>query len=465
MRLPDLVRRTTLRWGVGLAVLLAVAMASVFGVVYSMGTSALFRSVDRSIIEQLELLSARPPDMLAFMIASRMNHQPAVITRVGLFGADGNLIVGDLELLPPDLPLNGKVRTVIGRMRQGGDTEALHLAARRLADGRILLVGRNVAGALALQRTLLWTLAIGLVTAVLVGLGVGAVFGLRAEQRLNQLGGVAEAITFGRLHERLPARLDGDAIDRLSLLFNRILDRLESLIAMLRHLGENVAHDMRTPLTGVRVRLERARRDGRLNAAGQEVVDRAIEGIDQTLAVVAALLRIAEIEQGRRQSGFASFDLAQVVTQTADTFLPLAEDAGVALTVDAPGPVIIHGDRDLIVEAIVNLVDNAVKFTGNGHHVALGLGGSAVQPVLWVSDDGPGIQPAERERVFHRFYRGDRGRATRGSGLGLSLVAAVARLHGFALRLLDNAPGCRVELDCWQCVEIAPSGQTSTRRA
>ncbi|HVC62167.1 MAG TPA: ATP-binding protein [Acetobacteraceae bacterium] len=449
MRLPDLVRRTALRWGLGLAALLALAMASAFAIAYELGTSALFRAVDRSVLEQLELLAARPPDMLEFMITSRMNHQPAVITRVGLFRPDGSLIVGDLEFLPPGLPLNGKIHAITGRMQRGGDSEDLHVAARRLPDGRILLVGRNVAGALGVQRTLLWTLAIGLVVAVLVGLGVGAGFGLRAEQRLRRLGRVAEDIASGRLHARLPARANGDALDQLSLIFNRILERLESIIATLRHVGEDIAHDMRTPLTGVRVRLERARQDGRLNAAGQDVVDRAIEGIEQTLAIVASLLRIAEIEHGRRQSGFTTFDLAQVLAQTSDAFAPLAEDSGVTLAVDAIGPVAIHGDRTLIVEAVVNLVDNAVKFAGSGHHVVLGLGGSALCPVLCVSDDGPGIPVVERERVFHRFYRGDAGRTARGSGLGLSLVAAVARLHGFALRLLDNAPGCRVELDCW----------------
>lgn len=445
----DLVRRTALRWGLGLALLLAVAMASVFAIVYGLGTSALFRGVDRSIIEQLELLAARPPELLEFMITSRMNHQPGVITRVGLFHADGSLIVGDLDFLPSGLPLNGKIRTITGRMQRGGASEDLRLAARRLADGRILLVGRNIAGELALQRTLLWTLAIGLAVAALTGLGVGAGFGLRAEQRLRMLGKVAEDIVSGRLHARLPARADGDALDRLSHIFNRILDRLENMIATLRHVGEDIAHDMRTPLTGVRIRLERARQDGRLNAAGQDVVDRAIEGIDQTLAVVASLLRIAEIEHGRQQSGFTTFDLAEVLTETSEAFMPLAEDAGVMLAVDASGPVTIRGDRSLIVEAIVNLVDNAVKFAGRGHHVRLGLGGSASSPVLCVSDDGPGIPAAERERVFHRFYRGDASRGMRGTGLGLSLVAAVARLHGFALRLTDNAPGCRVELDCW----------------
>lgn len=448
MRPSDLLRRTGFRYGVGLAVLLSAAMLSMFGVTFWLGSAALFGATDRSIVEQLELLAARPPDLLPFMIQSRLNHQPAVITLVGLYATDGRLIVGDLGSEPPEIPLDGVAHEVVAAAPPGLPAERRRVAGRRLPDGRLLYVGRNVEEIAEVRGDLIRALLLGLIPAIVLSIAGGAVFGIRAERRLAVLREAAERIIEGHIHERLPVSRREDELDQLCRHMNRVLDRSEELVSALKAVGEDIAHDLRTPLTAVRAGLERGAK-----AAGmpdkQAAIERSIAGLDRALSIVTALLRIAEIERARRKAGFSSFDLAAVVRDTAETYLPVAEDKGVRLTVEAAQPVEVSGDQDLLTEALVNLLDNAVKFTPSGGQVSITLGGGPDRPIVRVTDSGPGIPKEEREAVFRRFYRGEKSRSTRGTGLGLSLVAAIAKVHGFAVCLEDDGPGCTMELLCW----------------
>jgi len=432
-----------------LALVLTIAMASVFSVTYWLGISALSEAVDAALLEQLELLASRPPDLLPFMITSRMSHQPAVITQVGLFDAARKLIVGDLSELPTALQADGKAAMI--DTPADGDNPAghFHMALRRLPDGRLLAVGRDVTGLLQMRTTLMLMLVISVTLAAAISLAVGMVFGFRTEHRLARLRLAARRIVDGALHERLPESDKKDELDQLTAIVNQILGRLEASVAAWKNVGEDIAHDMRTPLTAVRARLERARGQELLTEASDMAIAQAISGLDEALSVMNALLRIAEIEKGRRREKFAPFDLTAVVTETAETFLPLAEDAGIHLNVAFDGPMTIVGDRALFVEVVVNLVDNAIKFAGRGASVSLTLNGTKLGPVLCVSDTGPGIPPEERTLVFQRFYRSEPSRYTPGSGLGLAVVASIASLHDFRLVLLENAPGCIFQIDCW----------------
>jgi hypothetical protein len=447
VRLPEIARRTGVRWGAAAAALLCLGSMLLFGVVFWLASAGMLRTVDRSVLEQLELLSERPPGLLAFMITSRTQHQPRVITSVGLFDAHGRFIVGNIEALPPALPLDETIRTSALPDETGGAPH--RVAAKRLRDGRILVVARSLEDLLQVRHDLFRAFALGLIPAVLLALLAGILVGLRAQRRLVRLRSSAERIMAGDLQARLPARARGDELDQTAVIVNRMLDRLEELVGALRAVGDNIAHDLRSPLTWVRARLERARDGPISDDRVRPLLDQSIDGIDQTLGIVTALLRIAEIEHVRRQAGFVTLDLAEIVRETAETYQAVAEEKQVALHAAAAGPVPIRGDRDLLVEALVNLVDNAVKFTPPGGLVCVALHGTAAQPVLRVADTGPGIAVAERDLVLRRFYRSDRSRGSRGSGLGLSLVAAVARLHGFALWLDDARPGCIVELHCW----------------
>jgi signal transduction histidine kinase len=231
---------------------------------------------------------------------------------------------------------------------------------------------------------------------------------------------------------------------------NGVLDEIERLVEEVRGVGDAVAHDLRTPLTRLRLRLERGREQARDIDELREAVDQGLVWIDQTLEMVTAVLRIGEIEHGRRCAAFGPVDLGVVVGEAVELFEPLAEERGLVLALEVEGSMpVIEGDRSLIFEAVSNLLDNAIKFTPMNGQVRVGLGRRGDLSVVSVEDTGPGILVAEREQVFRRFYRAERARQTQGNGLGLGLVAAIANLHGFALVVTEGAGGgCRIEVLC-----------------
>jgi PAS domain S-box-containing protein len=223
--------------------------------------------------------------------------------------------------------------------------------------------------------------------------------------------------------------------------------QLEEALQEAKVVGDNIAHDLRTPLTRVRIRLERGREHASTLEELRAVADQAIAGLDQSLTTITALLRITEIEHSLRREGFSEVQLAPLIREAGDLYDPIAENKGVALRVEAPDGATVHGDRDLLFEAVANLVDNAVKFTPEGGRVELALLHQEGETVIRVTDTGPGIPEIDREAVTQRFYRSDKSRNIKGLGLGLSMVAAIIKLHGFDLRI-SAGPCCTTEIAC-----------------
>jgi signal transduction histidine kinase len=224
---------------------------------------------------------------------------------------------------------------------------------------------------------------------------------------------------------------------------------LEEALQEAKVVGDNIAHDLRTPLTRVRLRLERGREHASTLKELRAVADQAIGGLDQSLTTITALLRITEIEHTRRREGFSEVQLAPLIREAGDLYEPIAENKGVTLRVEAPDGPSVRGDRDLLFEALANLVDNAVKFTPEGGRVELALLHLEGETLIRVSDTGPGIPEIDREVVTQRFYRSDKTRTIKGLGLGLSMVAAIIKLHGFQFRI-SAGPGCTAEIACPQ---------------
>jgi PAS domain S-box-containing protein len=222
---------------------------------------------------------------------------------------------------------------------------------------------------------------------------------------------------------------------------------LEEALQEAKVVGDNIAHDLRTPLTRVRIRLERGREHAATVEELRAVADQAIAGLDQSLTTITALLRITEIEHSRRREGFSEVQLAPLIREAGDLYDPIAENKGVILRVEAPDGATVHGDRDLLFEAVANLLDNAVKFTPEGGRVELALLHQVGETVIRVSDTGPGIPEIDREAVTQRFYRSDKSRNIKGLGLGLSMVAAIVKLHSFGFRI-SAGPGCTAEIAC-----------------
>jgi len=256
-----------------------------------------------------------------------------------------------------------------------------------------------------------------------------------------------QRVVAGEWKERLPVGGYDDPLNRLAKIVNDMLNQIERLVGDLSSVGDDIAHDLRTPLTRVRAILERGRDNGRTLNELSEATDRAITGLDQSLAIITALLRIAEIDHARRSAAMTTLRLEEILRAVHELYHPIAEDKGISLRLDLHDVAVVSGDRDLLLEAVANLVDNAIKFTPTQGAIDLRLLQRADGPVVRVEDTGPGIKLAERDAVWTRFYRSDRSRHAPGVGLGLSLVAAIVKLHGFDLAI-DDGPGCRIEIAC-----------------
>jgi len=250
----------------------------------------------------------------------------------------------------------------------------------------------------------------------------------------------------GDLTQRLPAMTEGDDIDRVAHDVNRMLDEISHLLDQLRSVGDNIAHDLRTPLAVARAKIERGLAHGRTLEDLRATMSDALDNLDKAAAAIAALLRISALENGPREGRLREIDLAAICAGVYEFYDPLAQSRSIAMTCACADRAVIPGDEDLMREAISNLVDNAIKFTPDGGAVRIEAGKRDGRPFVSISDTGPGVPPQERAKIFHRFYRIEREGRPSGHGIGLSIADAIARLHGLALTVADNAPGARFEL-------------------
>jgi signal transduction histidine kinase len=322
---------------------------------------------------------------------------------------------------------------------QGADEhEPIRLLVLTLPDGHRLLVGDGEERTEILDDAVVRGFAWVLLGVVVLGALGGYALSRDVHRRLAAISGTAEAIIDGDLARRVPVRGASDDLDRLAMTFNRMLDRIAGLMESLRQVSNDIAHDLRTPLTRLRHRLE----SGLATEGGRaEAIDGALGYLDAILSTFAALLRIAEIEGGARRAAFRPTDLVAVAQKVVDAFAPSAEEAGQSLVSESNGPVEIDGDQELLAQMLVNLVENAFRHAGAGAKIRVGASTIQGSAILTVTDDGPGVPEIERKRLFDRFYRLERNRSTPGSGLGLALVAAIARLHGATVELRDAKPG------------------------
>jgi signal transduction histidine kinase len=446
VHLPDFARTTTFRSTLVIAGAFVLCTVVLFGFVYWQTAAYITSSFDALITGELHIFAAEPPERWLPHINERLDNDPRRVRIAGLFGADGHRIAGNLESLPggltPDVPADAVVVRVDNQERE---TEKVRLATERLPDGEVLAIGRNIEEIAGIANIVRRALTLGLLPAFGLAVVLGLVLSLRARRRLSEVNRRIQRIVAGDLRERLPTRGGNDPFDQLAVSVNRMLGEIETLIQDIAGVGNDIAHDLRTPLTRVRARLERGRARATTLDDLRTVVDQSIGGLDQSLAVVTALLRIAEIEHNRRLEGFSQVQLAPLVREVGDLYEPIAEDKHVTFQVEAADEATVHGDRDLLFEAVANLVDNAVKFTPEGGRLTLALLRRDGESVIQVKDTGPGIPETEREAVLRRFYRSDKSRNTEGLGLGLSLVAAIVKLHGFRFTITAG-PGCTAEI-------------------
>lgn len=312
-----------------------------------------------------------------------------------------------------------------------------------LDGGWRLLVGRSLEESDRTKVMLRRAISLGLALTVLLGLAGGSVTARGFVMRIERINRTMKRIMAGDISQRVERRGGGEEFDRLASGINAALDEIETLVGSLRTVTDNVAHDLRTPLHRLRSRIDIALLGEPDLEAYRRTLEETLSDADRLLATFNALLTIAQARGGAHANRMAGLDLATVTRDMVELYAPLAEDRDVTLVSDIPGEMPVTGDRHLLSQALANLVDNAVKYTPAGGRVIVSLGPG---PVLTVADSGPGIPAEDRQRVLEPFTRLDATRSTPGNGLGLSLAAAVARLHGAALDLADNQPGLKVRL-------------------
>ena len=432
------------------AAVFAASTLTLFAFIY--WQTAVFESgrIEQTVLNETAIVEREPPQDLARDLQARFAGDLHRLGFAALWAQDGSRLAGDVARYPAGLPPDGRthVVTVIRDTPGGPAGERVTAIAHRLPDGRTVVVGRSRRDLQHLQSLAGRALALGLAPAIVLSLAAGIWASTQSLSRVGVLRAKLERIMDSNLHERLPVSAARDDFDILAASVNRALDRLERMVAEIRGLGDGIAHNLRSPLARMRARLEGGRRRAATLGALGDVTDQAIADLDQCFATITALLRIGELESASRRSGFADVDLSAIAHEAAELYQPMAELRGLRFSVEAAPGACVSGDRDLLFEVCANLLDNAIKFAPAGGAVSIGVSPGDEGPVLRVTDSGPGIAPAEREAVLRRFYRSAATANVAGSGLGLSLAAAILRLHGFSLRMSSLPDGFAIDVVC-----------------
>jgi signal transduction histidine kinase len=449
MRQAQFLRSNTFYWALMVAGVFAVFVTGLFGFIYwSIGDYLTARS-DRVITAQMEGIAGLSSERRPVAVDERLKQDLRGVQLAAIFAADGHLITGNLESLPAHLQIDAPAQSadIIRTDRGFREAQTVRAIAWRMQNGDVLVLGRNIDEASEMSHVVGQALAWGLIPAFFLCLLAGAWLSMRAQRRVAEINQRVQRIIAGDLHERFPHRDVDDPFSKLVVIVNGMLDEMEKMIHALAGVGNDIAHDLRTPLTRVRLTLERGRANATTLEQFQAVSDNAIAGIYQALTIITALLRLAEIENNERSARFGTVALYDMLRAVSDIYEPIAESKNIALRVGPSQHFTVRGDRDLLIEAVANLVDNAIKFTPEGGTVDIALLRGNGETIMRVSDTGCGIGENERDAVQRRFYRSDKVRNTPGVGLGLNLVSAIVKLHGFRLSILSG-PGCRVEIIC-----------------
>ena len=384
------------------------------------------------------------PDALKNYIDTRINMRIANERLLLLTDAELRPIAGNVAAWPPTVPATPGTFTAQLDFAGISQPATVHVA---LIGGYRLLIGRDNRMLASLERYFWYGLAAAVGVLCVAGLAIGFMTRSAFNARIHSIRQTVSAIIHGDLQHRLPIEMNDDELNTLARTINGMLEQIEQLVHGVRNVSNSIAHDLRTPLAELRSRLEAL---SLLRPCAEDTfaeVEGAVADVDRVIRIFDALLRLAEIDAGMRRSGFVAVDLAEIAQTAAEFYEPAAELKSIDLTATSQAAVWISGDPVLLAQALGNLIDNALKYAPEHGSIAVSvereLDGYAQ---ISVTDDGPGIPGAEKGKVLERFYRADASRGTPGVGLGLSLVEAIAKIHGSTVELLDGNPGLRVRI-------------------
>jgi signal transduction histidine kinase len=429
-----------------------VIVSAIFAYVY-LSTASFVRSrSDRAIMTEHSILrdayerSGR--DATIAVIRQRMPYRSFADHIYLLADPSFAVLAGNLKKWPP--VARGANGWIEFRAPASASSDAAGSLVRGVVEtfpsGDHLLVGRDIGDLDSFTAQIKKGVIVGVILIFALAAMASILVTRRTVGHIEQINATSRAIMASGLNQRIPLRGSRDEWDRVAESLNQMLDRIETLMGEVKQVSDNVAHDLRTPLTRMRGRLEKAYLSARNAEDDQALIGDTIADLDAVLRIFASIVRIAQIETQARKGAFRTVNLAEIASEVVELYDAAAEQDGTHLSLAGDSEVLATGDRDLIFDAIANLVDNALKHGRAGGQVVVRTETVVGQSVISIADDGPGIPPCERDHVFKRFYRVEQSRYTPGNGLGLSLVAAVARLHGASIELLDNAPGLTVKL-------------------
>jgi signal transduction histidine kinase len=424
---------------------LAFALATLLlgGAVYYAAHAAFAHQLDASIEQATDDLMPDYRDDgvsgLVEAVGQRESRAPGALA-YAVFDPHGRRIGGQLDL---PMPEPGWRRIVFRDPIEGPDPARALI--RVLPGGYRVVVAADLEPLEQIDDTILTLFGVAFAVLLAIGLAGALLLGSYLRRRLARIEATANGIVAGDLSRRTKLGPRNDEFDRVAASLNAMLDRISGLVANLRQVTSDLAHDLRTPLARLRNQLERLNRTSD-PVERRAAVEAAVEGADEVLRLFEAILRISELEEGSLRRGFARVDLCRLLGELGETHLALAEDAGKSFAVDASDQCFVEGDRELIAQALINLIENALRHTPHGASIAIGARSKGDTVVAFVRDNGPGIPAGERQRVLERFVRLGASRSTPGHGLGLSLVNAIARAHGAQLTMTGDDSGFEVAL-------------------
>jgi signal transduction histidine kinase len=455
--LRDHWRISTFRLAALFGILFTIGNVALLGLIYWQTSTYLVHRIDHSIHRMMRGFDSVEPAHVLTQVNDALTYDLRKSNIYALFEADGKWMSGNMKRLPSELVLDGEIHqfaqhvlpqyspTIAGAEDDKGLARAV---ATRLSNGQILVVGRDFTQLDEIKAIILNALVVSGGVIITLGLIGGFALSVRPLRRVNAMRDASRRIAQGELSLRMPVSGRHDEVDMLAAMINLMLGEIERLLTEVKSVTDTLAHDLRTPLTRVRLMLYRMQQQTPESDTQQPMLQTALSEIDILLRRFRALLRISEIENRQRKAGFELVNPRDVLRQIAELFEPLAEDKSLQFDVICQASPILLADPDLLFEALSNLVDNAIKFTPVGGKVMVRLGIHEAVAVIDIIDTGCGIDANEREAVIRRFYRSNHHHDQEGFGLGLGIVAAIIHLHGFELKFHDAPIGTHLSVIC-----------------
>jgi signal transduction histidine kinase len=450
MNLGDTLRTTTVRWGAAIALALLIQSAVLCGLFYWWTVRQATNEIDNQLVSDCSTFGKLKPHAIIIAINALVATDLHRTQLAGAFGPAGNVIAGNIAMLPTAL-MRDHAPFVIDLVRSS-PPNSIPDPSRAIScpapEGGYLVFGVDMDRLAYLQILIGQALMLITAPAVITAIFLGFVLSLRAQKRFRIVQGAVEAVMAGQLGRRLPVHSTSDSFDMLSASVNAMLGRLEEAVNDLRALGDDLAHELRTPLMRLRARLERIYCESD-TSENQYVTEKyGLRDLDHALSIISGILRLREIDEGKRGISFALVDVGQLLRDATELYLPIGELRNIMISLSDTPPVYVMADHDLLMEAVCNLLDNSVKFTPSGGWVTCQLSVSRNNTfAIKITDTGPGIDPTERDAVLRRFHRGSGQSRVEGHGIGLALVAAIVRLHDFRLQINDVPTGCDIEIN------------------